>query len=178
MAAVKSCGNIFLIGMMGAGKTTVGRQLARKLGRSFVDLDHEVERHTGVKVSVIFEIEGEQGFRRRESQLLRELAAGKDLVVATGGGAVLSADNRACLSRSGIVVYLCVPPDVLHERTRLDKDRPLLQVADPRARIAELYGQRDPLYREIADIIVTGGRSGPHGVMRQIENEIRQRCAA
>lgn len=175
---MNSCGNIFLVGMMGAGKTTVGRHLARKLGRSFLDLDQEVERRTGVRIPVIFEIEGEQGFRRRESKLLREIAAEEELVVATGGGAVLSAENRACLARAGTVIYLCAPADILYERVRHDKNRPLLQVGDPRARIEEVLGERDPLYREIADITIMVGRAAPLAVVRQIERELRQRCAA
>lgn len=170
--------NLYLIGMMGAGKTTIGRQLARRLSKRFVDLDHELERRTGVRIPVIFEIEGEPGFRRRESQVLGELASESGLVVATGGGVVLDPDNRACLARSGLVIYLNVPPEVLFDRTRHDRNRPLLQVADPRARIEQLHAQRDPLYRQVADLVVTGGRCGPLAVIRQIEKELRQRCAA
>lgn len=175
---MKACGNIYLVGMMGAGKTTIGKQLARALARSFIDLDRELERRTGVRIPVIFDIEGEPGFRAREARLLGELAAGRDLVVATGGGVVLDPANRACLVRSGLVVYLSVAPDVLYERTCRDKNRPLLQVADPRARIEELHRDRDPLYREVADIVVTGTRAGPAMVVRRIESEIRNRCAA
>lgn len=170
-------GNIYLVGMMGAGKTTIGRQLARRLNRPFVDTDHEIEARTGVKIPVIFEIEGEAGFRRRESQLIEELAAAGGAVLATGGGAVLDPANRAAMGRSGLVVYLSVPPELLWERTRNDKNRPLLQVADPRGRIGELYAQRDPLYRELADLVVTGGRGGPGAVVRQIELALRDRCA-
>jgi shikimate kinase len=175
---VKPDVNLYLIGMMGAGKTTIGRQLARRLSKRFVDLDHELERRTGVRIPVIFEIEGEPGFRRRESQVLGELASESGLVVATGGGVVLDPDNRACLARSGLVIYLNVPPEVLFDRTRHDRNRPLLQVADPRARIEQLHAQRDPLYRQVADLVVTGGRCGPLAVIRQIEKELRQRCAA
>ena len=175
---MKRDGNIYLVGMMGAGKTTIGKLLARRLSRSFVDSDQRIEERTGVKIPVIFEIEGEQGFRRRESQVLEELAKEPDLVVATGGGIVLSESNRACLTRSGLVVYLCLPLGVLWERTRQDKNRPLLQVADPRARIEELHGERDPLYRSVADIVVEGGRSSPNALVRQLEKAIQDRCAA
>ena len=175
IGCVKTCDNIFLIGMMGAGKTTVGRQLARYLNKRFADSDHEIEARTGVKIPVIFEIEGEQGFRRRESQVLRELASDQGLVVATGGGVVLAPSNRACLA-NGLVVYLSVPPQILWERTRQDKNRPLLQVEDPKERIEQLFQQRDPLYREIADIIVEGGKSAPGRVVRSLERQIRQRC--
>jgi shikimate kinase len=170
--------NIYLVGMMGAGKTTIGKLLARRLGRCFLDSDHVIEQRTGVKIPHIFEVEGEPGFRRRESQVLGELAEQTDLVVATGGGIVLSEDNRACLARSGLVVYLHVPPRILWERTRNDKNRPLLQVADPRGRIEQLHAQRDPLYRAVADIVLEGGRSSPAGAARQLEQEVLLRCAA
>lgn len=174
---MKEGGNIYLVGMMGAGKTTIGRLLARRLKRGFVDSDQVIEERTGVKIPLIFEIEGEQGFRRRESLVLEELARERQLVVATGGGVVLNADNRACLVRSGWVVYLYVPARILWERTRQDKSRPLLQVADPRARIEALFNERDPLYRSIADIVVEGGRCAPGNVVRQLEKEIAERCA-
>jgi len=173
---VNARSNLYLVGLMGAGKTTVGRQLAKRLGRRFVDSDHEIEARTGVRVPVIFEIEGEAGFRKRETQVIEELAQQDDLVVATGGGAVLDPHNRACLSRSGLVVYLCVPPAQLWERTRHDTNRPLLQVADPYARLLELYALRDPLYREVADIIVEGGSGGSHHMVKQLEREVRSRC--
>jgi shikimate kinase len=174
---VNRCVNIYLVGMMGSGKTTIGRHLARRLRKTFVDADHEVEARTGVRIPTIFEIEGEQGFRQREAQVISDLSSGADLIVATGGGAVLNPDNRRCLAGSGLVVYLCVPPEILWERTRHDQGRPLLQVSDPRARIEELYANRDPLYREIADIVVVGGRQAPGVLARQIEKEIRSRCA-
>lgn len=178
MDAGDTSDTIFLVGMMGAGKTTVGRQLARRLKKRFVDSDSEIEARTGVRIPVIFEIEGEPGFRRRESQVLRELANDRGVVIATGGGAVLDPANRAYLARSGLVVYLYVPPAVLWERTRHDKSRPLLQVEDPRSRIEQLYLQRDPFYREVADIIVEGGLSAPGTLVRSLERQIRQRCAA
>lgn len=145
---------VYLVGMMGAGKTTVGKKLARSLGRPFVDLDHYIEKTTGVSVATIFEIEGEAGFRRREAETLAKLAAIGNQVVATGGGAVLNPCNRACMTGSGFVVYLHAPPELLYARTRHDKARPLLRVDDPLARITSLAERRDALYREIADVVV------------------------
>lgn len=123
---------------MGAGKTTVGRQLAKRLHRRFVDSDHEIETRTGVRIPLIFDIEGEAGFRRRESQVLAELVEEPNLVMATGGGAVLAEENRRRLHDNGVVIYLCASPDVLYQRTRHDRNRPLLQVPDPLARLAAL----------------------------------------
>lgn len=174
---MNSCDNIYFVGMMGAGKTTIGRQLARHLKKRFVDCDHEVEARTGVRVPVIFEIEGEAGFRRREAQVLHDLTAGHDLVLATGGGAVLDPANRERLSATGLVVYLCVSPAESFARTRRDRNRPLLQVADPLTRLAELYAQRDPLYREIADIVIESGGRAPAGVVRSLQQEVLRRCA-
>lgn len=153
-------GNIFLVGLMGAGKTSVGRTLAKRLRKSFYDMDQEIERSTGVKVPLIFEIEGEAGFRARESKALANLVQHKDIVLATGGGAVLSEHNRRLLSEHGTVIYLRAAPRDLWQRTRHDKNRPLLQTDDPLAKLQELFEQRDPLYREVADIVVdTGSQS-------------------
>lgn len=163
---------MILIGMMGAGKTTVGREFARRHNMRFVDCDHEIEARTGVRVPMIFEIEGEAGFRRRETQLIDELTRESDLVLATGGGAVLNPENRAFMSGRGIVVYLNVPPQILWERTRHDRNRPLLQVPNPRERIESLHRERDPLYRDVADIIVDGGRGNPAGMVRLIEKSL------
>jgi shikimate kinase len=173
---VKHCDNVYLVGMMGAGKTTIGRALARRLRKTFVDADQEIESRTGVRIPVIFDIEGEEGFRRREALVLQQLTAESAIVLATGGGAVLNPENRRCLARSGVVVYLDVSPDVLWERLRQDTARPLLKVEDPRARIAELYKQRDPLYREVADLVVAGGREPPNILLKELEREIRKRC--
>lgn len=161
---------------MGAGKTTVGRQLARRLNWQFIDTDLEIEARTGVKIPVIFEIEGEAGFRRRESQLIAELAGRSAYVLATGGGAVLDASNRANMARGGVVVYLAVAPEILWERVKADKGRPLLQVADPRLRVFELHAVRDPIYREVADLTILGGKAPPSAVVRQIESALRDRC--
>ncbi len=169
--------NIFLVGMMGAGKTTVGRQLARRLRKRFVDCDHEIEARTGVTIPVIFEIEGEVGFRRRESATIDALSRESGLVVATGGGAVLDPANRERLKAGGWVVYLDVAPDVLWARTRGDRNRPLLQFDDPRARVRELHGLRDPLYREVADYIAESGQGSPLTIVRRLEREYLSRCA-
>lgn len=171
------CANIYLVGLMGAGKTTVGRQLAKRLNRRFFDSDHEIELRTGVRVPVIFEIEGEAGFRRRESLMLAELSRESDAVVATGGGIVLAEENRRCLRDTGVVVYLSAPPSVLYERTRHDRNRPLLQVDDPLARLTELFHQRDPLYREVADIVIHARDGGAAALVQKIEQELHALCA-
>lgn len=153
-------GSIFLVGMMGAGKTSVGRVLAKRLEKTFYDSDHVIEDRTGVKIPVIFEIEGEPGFRIRESAVVGELTALHDIVLATGGGAVLGEKNRDTLRSRGTVIYLRATVRDLLNRTRHDKNRPLLQAADPRARLSELYEQRDPLYRAVAHLTVdTGNQS-------------------
>jgi shikimate kinase len=158
--------NLYLVGLMGAGKTTVGRLLARHYGCTFHDSDHEIEARTGVKIPVIFEIEGEAGFRKREEAMIAELTALSGIVLATGGGAILSAANRERLRKNGIVIYLRGTPEHLYERTRHDRNRPLLQTDDPLARLRELFKQRDPLYRETADIVVDTGRQSVAGMTR------------
>ena len=157
---------------MGAGKTTIGCVLARRLGLAFVDSDHEIEARTGVRIPTIFEIEGEDGFRRREAQVIADLAAMGGMVVATGGGAILKPENRANLKDSGFVAYLNVPPNLLHERIRHDKNRPLLQVEDPLARLKELHAQRDPLYREVADLVIDSSRLSAQTVALMLIREL------
>ena len=146
--------NIFLIGLMGAGKTTIGRHLARNLGCEFFDSDHEIERRTGADIPWIFDIEGEQGFRERERAVIDDLTQRQGIVLATGGGAVLDAENRRNLTARGLVIYLRASVKRLLRRTEKDKNRPLLQTANPGQRLQQLYDERDPLYREIADFIV------------------------
>jgi len=148
---------IFLVGMMGAGKTTIGRALARELGWQFIDLDHELEARCGVRVSLIFDIEGEQGFRKRESALLDECTRRTGIVLATGGGAVLAPENRQHLSERGVVVYLRASADELFRRVERDRNRPLLQTDNPRQRLQELLAQREPLYQEVASVIFDTG---------------------
>ena len=168
--------NIYLVGLMGAGKTTVGRQLAKRLGRPFYDSDHEIVERTGVPIPTIFEIEGEEGFRRRESQAIEELTASTDIVLATGGGVVLNPENRARLHNTGWVVYLNVPPTLLFERTRHDRNRPLLRVPDPLAKLEELHRQRDPLYREAAHTIVEGSQLVASGIVQHLLREFSRLC--
>lgn len=167
--------NIYLVGLMGAGKTTIGRSLAKRLGLSFVDTDKEIESRTGVSIPTIFEIEGEDGFRKRESQVIAEMAAKTGLVVATGGGGVLRPENRSHMRSSGFVIYLNVPPQTLWERTRHDRNRPLLQVADPLLKLTQLFTVRDPLYREVANLVVDGSRVSAQGVLQLLLKEVAER---
>lgn len=165
-------GNIFLVGLMGAGKTTIGKSLASRLDKTFIDSDHEIQKRTGVAIPVIFDIEGEAGFRKRESEMLRELVKLDNVVLATGGGAVLDKENRELLRQSGTVVYLRAAVDDLWRRTRHDKNRPLLQTPDPHAKLCELYLQRDPIYCETAHIIVETGKQSAHSLVQQIEQKL------
>jgi len=176
IAGVNNRSNIYLVGLMGAGKTTVGRQLAKRLGRPFYDSDHEIVERTGVPIPTIFEIEGEDGFRRRESQTIAELTAGTDIVLATGGGVVLKPENRIRLHDTGWVVYLNVPPAMLFERTRHDRNRPLLRVPDPLSRLEELHEQRDPLYRETAHLVVDGSHLVASGIVQHLLREFNRLC--
>jgi shikimate kinase len=166
--------NIFLIGPMGSGKTTIGRHLATLLKKRFVDADHEIEKRTGVSIPTIFDIEGENGFRTREATVIEELSRGRDIVLATGGGAVLKPANRAMLAERGTVVYLQADPEVLFERTRRDRSRPLLQTDDPRGKIIELLRAREPLYLEVADIVVETGQRSPASVARDVVSRLKQ----
>ncbi|MBI3044151.1 MAG: shikimate kinase [Betaproteobacteria bacterium] len=165
-------GNIFLVGLMGAGKSSVGKLLARRLGKTFYDCDHEIERATGVKVAVIFEIEGEAGFRAREAKILAELVGHRDIVLATGGGAVVSAINRKLLADNGIVVYLRASPADLWHRTRHDKRRPLLRTTDPQRKLQQLFDERDPLYREVADIVIDTGNQSLGSLTHRLEDQL------
>ena len=159
---------------MGAGKTTLGKQLAAELGKTFHDTDREIERRTGVKISLIFEIEGEAGFRTREAQVVDQLTQLSDVVLATGGGAVLAPANREHLAHRGVVIYLHGQPKDLWQRTRYDKSRPLLQNADPLEKLRCLYLERDPLYREIADIVADTGPQSVQSLARQLLGRLRE----
>lgn len=162
--------NIYLVGPMGAGKTTIGRRLAEARGMEFVDSDHEIEARTGVDIPFIFEKEGEAGFRRREKQVIEALTARSNIVLATGGGAVLDADNRLMLSSRGLVVYLHASVTQQLARTERADNRPLLQQATDRKAVLEsLFQVRDPLYREIADLIVDTDHRNARAVVRDIE---------
>jgi shikimate kinase len=168
--------NIFLVGLMGAGKTTIGRLLARRLKRAFVDADHEIEGRCGVRIPVIFDIEGEAGFRAREAAVIDELTGRDGIVLATGGGAVLDAANRRRLAARGTVIYLHSAPASLWERTRHDKNRPLLATADPKQRLEELYRERDPLYREVADLVVDTGRQSAPTLVKRLFAQLPDTC--
>ncbi|RXZ33911.1 3-dehydroquinate synthase [Oxalobacteraceae bacterium CAVE-383] len=165
-------GSIFLVGLMGSGKTTIGRALAKKLNMRFIDSDHEIESRTGASIPVIFEVEGEASFRQREADVIRDLTAMDNIVLATGGGAVLLPENRAFLKSRGTVIYLRTGITQILQRTGKDKNRPLLQTPDPRKRLEEMSRQREPLYREVAHVVIETGRPNlqylVHAIMSQI----------
>lgn len=165
-------GNLILVGMMGSGKTTIGRALAKHLGKVFVDSDEEIQKRTGVTIPHIFDIEGEAGFRQRETAAIIDLVGCENMVLATGGGAVLAKQNRELLKQNGIVIYLRANVHDLWQRTRNDRNRPLLQTGDPRAKLTELFQQRDPLYRQAADIVVHSGKQSVNALMMQVVGEI------
>jgi shikimate kinase len=166
--------NVFLVGPMGAGKTTIGRLLAKHLSLKFVDLDAEIEKRCGADIPWIFDVEGEAGFRKRESQLLDEVTRAEKILLATGGGAVIDPHNRQLLKSRGCVVYLCASPNQLLERTAHDRSRPLLQVDDPLSVLKRLIAERDPLYREVADVVVETERKKPQVVAEWVAREVRQ----
>lgn len=163
--------------MMGAGKTTVGRLLARRLKRSFYDTDEEIERRCGVRVPVIFEIEGEAGFRARERLMLEELCALDDAVLATGGGAVLAEENRRVISACGTVIYLHARPSQLWQRVRHDRNRPLLATADPQKKLEALYAERDTLYREVADLVIDTGKQSVQTLAKDLLARLEGKCS-
>lgn len=165
---MKPSQNIFFVGLMGAGKTTVGRLLAKQLGYPFYDADHEIEARTGVSIPTIFEHEGESGFRKREAEVIGQLVQQRGIVLATGGGAVTSALTRQLLVRHGAVVYLRAKPEDLYQRTLQDANRPLLQTADPLGKLRELLAQREPWYQEVADLVIETGTASIPALVRQI----------
>jgi shikimate kinase len=173
---MKTSRNLFLVGLMGAGKTTVGKALAKRLSKEFKDSDHEIEERTGVRVPVIFEIEGEEGFRRREAETVARLSQLENVVLATGGGAILEPANRECLKANGWVVYLHARPGELAKRLGRDRSRPLLQGVDPRQRLEELYKVRDPLYREVADLVVDTGRQSANALVEHLLERLDKQC--
>ena len=146
--------SLFLVGPMGAGKTTIGRYLAEMLGWRFVDSDHEIEVRTGACIPWIFDKEGEEGFRRREEAMIAELTQVRNIVLATGGGSVMRHPNRQALQSRGTVIYLYTPVSMQIERTAHDRNRPLLQTSNPEKKLKELFEQRDPFYRQVADLII------------------------
>lgn len=169
---------IFLVGMMGAGKTTIGRALAQRLRRPFVDTDRVLVERTGVPIATIFEIEGEPGFRRRESALLAEMAREPGRVVATGGGIVLDPANREVMRTHGTVLYLRARLDSLWERVRHDTTRPLLATEQPREKLAQLMEERDPLYRDAAHLIVDTGPQSAASLVGRIVTALESRDTA
>ena len=162
--------NVFLVGPMGSGKTTIGRQIARALKKKFIDSDHEIEKRTGVDIPFIFDKEGEDGFRKREHDMIEELAAHKDIVLATGGGSVIWPANRQLLKQNGVVIYLHAELKELLKRTARDRNRPLLQTDDPKSKLAKLIQEREDFYREVADFVIdTGGRTAKSVVKEILE---------
>lgn len=170
--ARRPSGNIILVGMMGSGKTTVGRLLAKQLGKTFIDSDEEILKRTGVTIQHIFDVEGEAGFRQREAGVVQELLQRNDIVLATGGGAVLDAHTRSMMREYGTVVYLKSGVHDLWQRTRHDRSRPLLQTADPRAKLHELFEQRNPLYTEAADIVMHTGKQGVQVLLSALQRRL------
>ncbi len=170
--AMSRSDNIFLIGPMGAGKSTIGRQLAELLSKDFRDSDQEIEKRTGAAIPLIFEIEGEAGFRNRESSILDDLTRLSNLVLATGGGAILSPDNRKILHERGVVVYLHAPLDTLLQRTRRDRHRPLLQTADRRRTLEDILKAREPIYRQAADMVIETSHRTPVSVAREVMRKL------
>jgi len=164
--------NIFLVGLMGSGKTTIGRQLAKRLGKRFVDSDHEIEARTGASIPLIFDIEGEASFRRREAEVIRDLSSQRGIVLATGGGAVLDAGTRARLAERGTVIYLRAHVNSILARTAHDKNRPLLRTPDPRRTLELLTAQREPLYREVAHLIIDTGRPNVQSMVQTILEQL------
>jgi 3-dehydroquinate synthase len=166
--------NIILIGMMGAGKTTVGKLLAKQLNKRFIDSDEEIQRRTGVTIPHIFDVEGEAGFRARESGVIHELLQNRDIVLATGGGAVLNPQNRAEMKQHGTVVYLKSSVHDLWQRTRHDHNRPLLQTENPRAKLQELHDLRDPLYTETAHIVIHTGKQSVQVLLEKLQQRLEE----
>ena len=172
---MKTPGNLFLTGPMGAGKSTIGRQLSKQLRMVFYDSDREIENRTGVDIPLIFELEGEQGFRKRERLVIDELTSLPNIVLATGGGAILDADNRKHLAERGLVIYLHASVNQQLARTKHDRNRPLLQTDNPRQRLEDLMRLRDPLYREIADLVIDTDGKRVMAVVNQIIRKLKLR---
>jgi shikimate kinase len=172
-------GNLILVGMMGSGKTTMGRILSKHLDKVFIDTDEEIQFRTGVTIPHIFDLEGEAGFRVRETDTLAALMDQDNMVLATGGGAVIARENRAMLKENGIVIYLRAGVHDLWLRTRNDKNRPLLQTGNLHAKLSDLLHQREAFYQQVADIVIPTGRQSVHALMLKLVAEIenyKKRC--
>ena len=162
-------GNIFLIGPMGVGKSTIGRVLAKTMNLQFFDSDQEIELSSGADIPWIFDVEGESGFRERESKMISQLCKKRNIVLATGGGAILAKQNREALCSNGTVVYLLAPVEKLVDRTKRDKNRPLLQTENPKQKVIQLFEARNPLYRDVADVVIDTQGKKPLAVASEIQ---------
>jgi shikimate kinase len=166
--------NIILVGLMGAGKSTIGRQLARRMNLTFYDSDKVIEERTGVPIPTIFEVEGEAGFREREEHVIAELTAMQGIMLATGGGSVLRASNRQHIKDGGCVIYLRASADHLFQRIKHDQSRPLMQTPNPMQTLRDLLKAREPYYLEVADLIVPTGKQKVNVILREIHNKLKQ----
>ena len=166
--------NIILVGLMGAGKSTIGRNLARQLGKEFYDSDRVIEQRTGVDIATIFEIEGEQGFRDREEQVISDLCRMDNIVLATGGGSILREVNRNNMKKYGHVIYLCTTAEMLYSRIRYDKSRPLMQTKSPLDTLKKLLKDREPFYMEVADTVITTGKQKATSIVKRVEEALEK----
>ena len=171
---IKNINNIYLVGLMGSGKTTVGKLASKKLSKSFVDSDHVIEESTGVRVPLIFEYEGEEGFRRRETKALEELVKKKDIILATGGGIILKKSNQKLLVDNGLVIYLKADNDLLESRLRNDRTRPLIQGVDIKKKLKDLLEVRDPIYESIADYVINTKNKRATDIVSEIEKIVKK----
>lgn len=167
--------NIILVGLMGAGKSTIGKNLAKRLKKDFYDSDRIIEERTGVDISTIFEIEGEHGFRDREEQVIAELCEMKNIVLATGGGCILSENNRKNMMKGGHVVYLRTSADLLYSRIRFDKSRPLMQTKSPLDTLKTLLNNREPYYMEVSDTVIMTGKQKINTLVKKVEGVLKER---
>ncbi len=166
--------NIILVGLMGAGKSTIGRNLAKRLEKEFYDSDRVIEERTGVDIATIFEIEGEEGFRNREAQVISELCQLDNIVLATGGGSILRDENRRNMKKYSQVIYLSTTAELLYSRIRHDKSRPLMQTSNPLETLKSLLKDREPFYKEVSDLVITTGKQKANVIVKRVENALKQ----
>ena len=171
---IKNINNIYLVGLMGSGKTTVGKLTAKKLEKSFIDSDHLIEERSGVRVPLIFEYEGEEGLRKREKKVLEELVKMNDIILATGGGIILEESNQKLLVKNGLVIYLKADYDLLTSRLKSDLTRPLLQGVDIKEKLKNLLEERDPIYKSIADYVIETKNKRAMDIVKEIEKITEQ----